>query len=114
MAAALLESGLDGLDQHRNPGPPLETNAYHATIPDGMRSLPDNLLDALRALQADKVLTAGLGREFTEAYLKLKQAEWRDAHAELVRVAVDPYLGKIVRHNRCIQGNDDDVRRAGT
>ena len=78
MAAALLESGLDGLDNHRNPGPPSLTNAYHERLPEGMRSLPDNLYESLRALQSDTILTAGLGREFTEGYLKLKLAEWRD------------------------------------
>lgn len=78
MAAALLEAGLDGIDNHRNPGPPSLTNAYFDRIPEGMRSLPDNLLDSLRALKSDTVLNTGLTREFTDAYLKLKMAEWRD------------------------------------
>ena len=78
LAAALLEAGLEGIDQHRDPGPPLVTNAYHDRIPEGLRSLPDNMLDALRALEKDTILTAGLGREFTDSYLKLKHAEWRD------------------------------------
>lgn len=78
MAAALLETGLDGIEHHRNPGPPSLTNAYFDRIPEGTRSLPDNLLDSLRALQSDTVLSAGLSHEFTDAYLKLKMAEWRD------------------------------------
>jgi glutamate---methylamine ligase len=78
MAAALLETGLSGMDHHRNPGPPLETNAYLDKIPEGMRTLPDNLWDSLRAFRADTVLTQGLGTEFSNAYLKLKHAEWRD------------------------------------
>ena len=78
MAAALLEAGMNGIENHRHPGPPLETNAYVDQVPDGLRSLPDNLLDSLRALQADTILTAGLGQDFTNAYLKLKRAEWRD------------------------------------
>jgi glutamine synthetase len=78
MSAALLEAGLDGLDNHRHPGPPSTTNAYFDKIPEGMRSLPDNLFDSLRALQQDKILSAGLGRDFTDSYLKLKLAEWRD------------------------------------
>ena len=92
MAAALLEAGMDGLDNHRNPGPPLLTNAYRDGIPEGMRSLPDNLLDALRALQADTVLTAGLGREFTEAFLKLKQAEWRDYSSHVSKWEIEHTL----------------------
>ena len=78
MAAALLESGLDGIENHRHPGPPLDSNAYVDHLPKGLRSLPDNLFESLRALENDKVLTERLGRDFTEAYLKLKRAEWRD------------------------------------
>lgn len=78
MAAALLEAGMDGLDHHRHPGPPSESNAYHDRVPEGLRILPDNLLDSLRALEKDTILTAGLGAEFTTAFLKLKHAEWRD------------------------------------
>ena len=38
---------------------------------------PLNLLDALRALQASKLLNDGLG-EYVPAYLKLKHQEWND------------------------------------
>ena len=77
-AAAILEAGLNGVEQQCDPGPPLETNAYLDRIPDGSRSLPDNMLDALRAFRSDEILTERLGKEFSEAYLKLKNAEWRD------------------------------------
>lgn len=78
-AAAILETGLDGIDQKRDPGPRLEVNAYQDRRQlEGLRQLPDNLLDALRALEANAVLNNGLGSEFTCSYLKLKRAEWRD------------------------------------
>ncbi|WP_029247308.1 type III glutamate--ammonia ligase [Schlesneria paludicola] len=78
MAAGLLEAGLYGMAHHCQPGPPSKTNAYFEQLPPDMRVLPDNLLDSLRALQNDTILKAGLGEEFTRAYLKLKRAEWRD------------------------------------
>jgi glutamine synthetase len=78
MPAALLEAGLDGIDNHRQPGPPLDSNAYVDRLPEGLRSLPDNLFDSLRALRANTILAAGLGQDFVDAYLKLKNAEWRD------------------------------------
>ncbi len=79
LAAAVLEAGLDGIEQRRDPGPPLEFNAYQdRSAAESLRRLPDNLLDALRALERNEVLRAGLGAEFTRAYLKLKHAEWRD------------------------------------
>ena len=78
MAAGLLEAGLYGMAHHCHPGPPSLTNAYFEQVPGGLRILPDNLLDSLRALQSDTILREGLGAEFTDAYLKLKRAEWRD------------------------------------
>lgn len=77
-AAALLEAGLHGIDSHIDPGPPLESNAYVEGAQMDLRVLPDNLLDSLRALDKDQVLRSGMGDEFTSAYLKLKNAEWRD------------------------------------
>jgi len=85
MAAALLEAGLNGIDQHRHPGPPLNTNAYRETATGDMRILPDNLLDSLRAFQRDTVLTAGLGQSFSDAYVKLKTAEWRDYSSQVTK-----------------------------
>lgn len=78
MAAAVLEAGLDGIANHRDPGPPSDANAYVDSLGDGFRRLPDNLLDSLRALEKDSILREGLGSEFTESYLKLKYAEWQD------------------------------------
>jgi glutamine synthetase len=38
--------------------------------------LPLNLLDALRAYDADEGLKQAIGSEFSSAYLKLKHQEW--------------------------------------
>lgn len=78
LPAALLHAGLDGLANHRNPGKRLDANMYVAgTTGDPAQALPDNLLDALHALQHSQVLAAGLGESFLQCYLKLKRHEWR-------------------------------------
>ncbi|MFO1176230.1 MAG: type III glutamate--ammonia ligase, partial [Paracoccaceae bacterium] len=46
----------------------------------GAPKLPLNLLDALRAYDADKTLKAMMGNDFSNAFLKLKQREW-DSYA---------------------------------
>ncbi|HEY4311314.1 MAG TPA: type III glutamate--ammonia ligase [Pirellulales bacterium] len=79
MAAAVAESGYDGIANRRDPGPRLDANIYRdaataATLP----MLPDNLLDALRALESNEILREGLGAKFTDSFVKLKRAEWRD------------------------------------
>ena len=42
------------------------------------QKLPLNLLDALRELDGNAVLRAGLGAETVDAFVKLKTADWND------------------------------------
>ena len=42
----------------------------------GAPKLPLNMLDALRAYDKDKALKDAMGKEFSDAYLKLKMDEW--------------------------------------
>ena len=43
---------------------------------EGARSLPLNLLDALRTFEACAPLRAALGEAFVSSYVKLKRQEW--------------------------------------
>jgi glutamate---methylamine ligase len=79
MPAAILAAGLDGMRAGRDPGKRLDINMYtQSHLAEGAKQLPLNLLDALRALEANAVLKEALGAEFMTAYLKLKKAEWTD------------------------------------
>ena len=49
----------------------------------GAKQLPLNLLDAIRLLDKSKTLRAGLGDELIDAYVKLKNDEWRQFAAHL-------------------------------
>jgi len=85
LPAAVLAAGLDGLAEARDPGPRLDINMYTDGHTAGeVKTLPLNLLDALRALQASPVLAGALG-ELVPAYLKLKQAEWNDFSRHLTQ-----------------------------
>jgi len=78
MPATVLAAGLDGLQNARDPGPRLDVNMYtegHTVA--GAKTLPLNLLDALRALDGSDVLRAALPG-LVPAYLKLKMREWDD------------------------------------
>ena len=77
MAAAVLAAGLDGVEHKRDPGPRLDINMYtEGHTVKGARKLPLNLLDALRAFEADESLRTALGTEFSAAYTKMKRQEW--------------------------------------
>ena len=78
MPAAVLAAGLDGLDLARDPGPRLDINMYtdgHTVT--GVKMLPLNLLDAVRALESSSVMGDALGA-LVPSYVRLKTAEWND------------------------------------
>jgi glutamine synthetase len=79
LAASILEAGLDGITNKRDPGKRLDVNLYRDREQlKSLDTLPDNLLDALRALEGNEVLREGLGQSFAQSYLKLKHAVWRE------------------------------------
>jgi glutamate---methylamine ligase len=77
LQAALLAAGIDGLAQKRDPGKRLDVNMYEVghTI-DGVRRLPMNLLDAIRAFEGCAPLRAAFGDSFVASYAKLKYQQW--------------------------------------
>ncbi len=82
--AALLAAGLDGMARDLDPGRRLDIDMYaEPHKAKGAKTLPLNLLDALRALEKNKTLTAAIGAETVAAYIKLKTAEWNDYKAHL-------------------------------
>ncbi len=92
MPAAVLAAGLDGMANGRDPGPRLDINMYtQGHTVKGVKALPLNLLDALRALEASDVLGAALG-PVVPAFLKLKHAEWNDYARHLTQWERDTTL----------------------
>ncbi len=84
LPAALIAAGLDGLTRQLDPGPRRDNNMYtHPPTPGEVRTLPANLLDALRALEDNQTLGDRLGPDFCRAYLALKQQEWSAYSAEI-------------------------------
>lgn len=79
LPASLLVAGLDGIENKRDPGKRLDIDMYAEghKVTDAKR-LPLNLLDAIRAFEGSSILKAGLGEEFTSAYIKLKTLDWNE------------------------------------
>jgi glutamate---methylamine ligase len=77
--AGVLAAGLDGLANGRDPGKRLDINMYtDGHTVKGLRRLPLNLLDAIRAFEKSAVLKEAFGADFVASYAKLKHAEWQD------------------------------------
>ena len=76
LQAAIIAAGLDGIRTEADPGERLDIDMYQLGHTVEAPKLPLNLLDALRAFDADETLKAALGLEVSSAYLALKHAEW--------------------------------------
>jgi glutamine synthetase len=80
--AALIAAGLDGIDRKLDPGPPKNINLYELSAEQleaqGIRLLPQNLLEAVDALAADPVVQAGIGPDLAREFIRLKRMEWTE------------------------------------
>ncbi|MEI4473602.1 type III glutamate--ammonia ligase [Frigidibacter sp. MR17.24] len=78
LQAAIIAAGLDGIARDADPGPRLDIDMYaEGHRAEGVRRLPLNLLDAVRAFEADAGFRAALGDGVATAYARLKHAEWQ-------------------------------------
>jgi glutamine synthetase len=88
--AVLLKAGLDGIKNKLTPPAPVDRNIYVMTreerLAEGITDLPATLAIALDTLQADEVLTAGLGEHILEHFIEAKEIEW-----DMFRTAVHPW-----------------------
>ena len=78
-AAAVIAAGIDGIENKITPPDPINENLYDFTqeqIKDmGIETLPQNLHEALIALEQDTVLKDALG-DVVDEFLKVKHMEW--------------------------------------
>lgn len=73
--AAVLAAGEDGIRRRVEPPEPVVGDAYRADPDHAGTRLPDDLKDALDALEADAILTAALGAEIVRDFLAVKRFE---------------------------------------
>ncbi len=98
--AAVLASGLDGIERKLDPGEPNMGNMYEATPQELKRRkigiLPGNLLDAVRNLRQDKVLREALGTgpngDYIDYFCDTKEDEWKAYHDLVSDWEVNKYL----------------------
>ncbi len=102
-AAAVLAAGLDGVENGLEAGEPNGENLYavpyEELIASGLLTLPSNLLDATRELEADDVLRRALGRgrdeDYVDYYVATKRAEWQRYHEQVSPWEIKEYLTRF-------------------
>ncbi len=79
-AAAAIAAGMDGVERQLEAGPGYDINLYDLSPEEleekGIGILPQNLHEALIALEKDDVIKGALGDEFVKEFLELKHMEW--------------------------------------
>jgi glutamine synthetase len=92
----ILAAGMDGVEKKMDPGEPNNTNLYEWSDEQlekaGIGVLPQNLNEALDALEADSVLTAAVGKDLAEEFVRLKRMEWVEYSRHVSVWEVERYL----------------------
>ena len=83
LQAGIIASGIDGMEQKRDPGQPLFINMYtEGDKYPNLKKLPSNLEQALEHLSNSEILLSALGKKNVESYLKLKEQELKDFNSK--------------------------------
>ena len=78
--AVMLRAGLDGIEQQRDPGPPVNKNIYKMSHRERRHlridELPGNLSEALDELEKSDLMRETLGDHIFDHFLAAKREEW--------------------------------------
>ncbi|MGK2951128.1 MAG: type III glutamate--ammonia ligase [Thiobacillus sp.] len=93
--AAVIAAGLDGIEHKLDPGEPHNVNLYELSDAELKKEkigiLPQNLHEALTALEKDKVIRDALG-PVADEFLKLKHMEWVEYMRHVSEWEIESYL----------------------
>jgi glutamine synthetase len=102
-AAAILASGLDGIEKGLDAGEPNSENLYTISYDElrrrGLETLPSNLLEATMELERDDVLREALGKargeDYVDYFINVKRDEWARYHEQVTPWEITEYLTRF-------------------
>ena len=79
LQAGIIAAGLEGINKKINPGKPLHCNMYtdYKKYPN-LKKLPNDISQAIKMLDQNKVLSKAFGKNVIKSYIKLKNLEIKD------------------------------------
>ena len=94
--AAMLEAGMNGIQNRIDPGEPTEIDVFEKSIPElremGIETLPSSLWEAYHALEEDDVIKGALGDHVYEKFMEIKHKEWDDYRVRVFKYELERYL----------------------
>jgi glutamine synthetase len=94
--AALLEAGMDGINNKIHPGEATEVDAFELSSTElesrGIDTLPSSLWEAYHALEKDEVVKASLGDHVYNKFMSIKRKEWDDYRIQVFPYELNRYL----------------------
>lgn len=94
--AALLQAGLEGIEQGYELPEPMEKNLYHLTVEDGRRlgveHLPETLGEAVELAAGSELVLRTLGEHMFDRFIEIKRQEWEGYRMQVTQWELDRYL----------------------
>jgi glutamine synthetase len=94
--SAMLAAGLEGIDKKYKLVDPANDNIYHMAQEQreriGIKSLPEDLLEAIKLTEKSKLVKECLGETVFEYFIRNKKAEWDEYKAQVTQYEIDKYL----------------------
>jgi glutamine synthetase len=94
--SVMLAAGLEGMEKNYKLAEPANDNIYHMTEEErvriGIKSLPDDLLEAIRITEASKLVKDCLGEKVFRYFIRNKKMEWDEYKAQVTQYEVNKYL----------------------
>jgi len=94
--AVMLAAGLEGIDKKYKLADPANDNIYHMAeeerVNAGIKSLPEDLLEAIKITENSKLIKECLGDKVFEYFIRNKKVEWDEYKAQVTKYEIDKYL----------------------
>lgn len=94
--SVMLASGMEGIEKNYKLSEPANDNIYHMSGEEkekaGIKSLPEDLLEAIKITEASHLVKGCLGEKVFEYFIRNKKMEWDEYKAQVTQYEVQKYL----------------------
>jgi glutamine synthetase len=94
--SVMLAAGLEGINKKYKLAEPANDNIYHMSEEEkekaGIKSLPEDLLEAIKIAENSKLIRECLGDKVFEYFIRNKKMEWNEYKAQVSQYEIDKYL----------------------